>query len=311
MNPTTRVLIIGAGYTGLQVARHARQAGLEVTGTTRDDDTVEALKAIDATALRWDVLDGDPTRLADHLGPGTATVYSIPTLYREWEPAPAGEVARHVRPVDRVLRVVEETGARRFVYLSSTSVYGDHGGEWIDEDAPRRPVSPYGRMRRDIEDHVLGFDGSIDAYVCRIVGIYGPGRTLERLIRSGRYPLVDGGRKRTNRIHVDDLARIILAVATRAEDHRRAFIASDGDPRPVAELVDWCVANLGVERPEEVSLEAYARTHGPNSVARWASEAKLSNRRVTEELGVALQHPDVIAGYRAIFGVPEPPSRQE
>lgn len=292
---TSHLSIIGAGYTGLRLAALAVGLGYEVLGTTRSESSRIPLKTVGATALRWDIVEDEGTPPAGLFGPDTAVVYSVPTLFDD----PAEQ--RHVAPVARALEAARDAGCDRFVYLSSTSVYGDHQGEWIDEESERRPTSPVGIMRRDIEDCVLGFEG-LPTDVVRIVGIYGPGRTLDRYIARGRYKLVGGGEKLTNRIHVDDLTRIILAVIEKGPVEPRAYIAADGNPRRVVELVDWMVENLGIERPDEVSLAEYRSQRGENAAARWENTYLARNTRVIEELSVHLHYPDVICGYEAIFG---------
>ena len=290
-----KLLIIGAGYTGIRLAARGMAEGHEVVGTTRSSETLIELDEMGGTGVRFDVLADDPSDvLAEHLGPDTSIVYSVPTLFDD------PQEGRHTEPVEAVLQAAREAGCRRFVYLSSTSVYGDHDGEPVTEDSARRPSSPVGKMRRDIEDVVLGF-GDIDTKVIRIVGIYGPGRTLDRYVSRGRYKLVDGGQKLTNRIHVDDLGRLILAVVTRAPGGARAYVATDGNPVRVVDLVDWMVEHLGIERPEEVSLEAYRRERGENAAARWRNTYLARNDRVVEELGFEFEFPTVIDGYRDIF----------
>ncbi|MFB6262017.1 MAG: NAD-dependent epimerase/dehydratase family protein, partial [Bradymonadaceae bacterium] len=233
--------------------------------------------------------------------PGSAVVYSVPTLFREYDEA--REPPRHVAPVARALEAAADAGAERFVYLSSTSVYGDHDGAWVDEDVEPAPASPMGKMRRDIEEFVLerGPAQGVSANVARLVGIYGPGRTLVDYLRSGRYRLVDGGTKPTNRIHVDDIVRVLRAIVERGPEGARLYNVSDGSPKTAREVVDWAVEHLDVEPPEEISLEAYADQRGPNAVARWANTYRVDNTRMVEELGVAPEYADVFEGYRAIF----------
>lgn len=298
-----QLLIVGAGYTGIRLAREAVDAGWSVTGTTRKALTEAELDEIGADSLYWDVTeDGADALTAWDPAPGRrCAVYSLPTLFKEWAPAEPGEVPRHVEPVLAVLDTLESMDVERFVYISSTSVYGDHEGDWVDESAERAPTSPYGKMRKDIEDAVLGWDGKMKTFVCRSVGIYGPGRTLDRYIESGRYRLVDGGTKPGNRVHVDDLAGICFAIASGEFDEPRDFIATDGAPIRICDLVDWLVEKRGIERPEEISLEAYAEERGPNSVARWANVSRFRSSRLEDPLGYELRHPNAIEGYRSVY----------
>ena len=297
-----RIAIVGCGYTGLRLAREATRAGYDVVGTSRSEESLAELEAEGAEAIDWDVLDDGVTALSGRLGPGTAVVYSIPTLYRDYIVSQSGQ-SRHIEPVERVLEAAIAQGADRFIYLSSTSVYGDHDGAWVDEETETRPTSPYGKMRRDIEEYVLGRAEGIDVNVARLVGIYGPGRTMLNYIESGRYKLVDGGSKPTNRIHVDDIVQSLLAMVEQAPGGARLYNISDGHPRTAAEVVDWLVEHCGIERPEEISMEDYRREYGENAAARWKNSYRVRNDRLIEELEVELRYPDVFDGYSAIFGV--------
>ncbi|MFP4597749.1 MAG: SDR family oxidoreductase [Persicimonas sp.] len=296
-----KIVIIGAGYVGQELARQAVARGQEVVGTTRSSETAQTLEGLGAGALRWDVLDDPIEALAPQLDADTAVVYSIPTIYREYEAADGG-LPRHVEPVERVLQACASRSVERFVYLSSTSVYGDHKGNWVDESTNLQPTSPYGKMRRDIEEHVLGYSKEFSVNIGRLVGIYGPGRTIADYVERGRYKLVDGGKKATNRIHVEDAARAVLAIIDRAPSGGRVYNLCDGDPRTVVELIDFLVERLGLERPEEISLQEYAGQRGPNVASRWRSTYRCDNKRLVGELGVELRYSNALEGYRAIFG---------
>jgi nucleoside-diphosphate-sugar epimerase len=296
------LLIIGAGYTGLELARQALARGLRVTATSRSVDTLEALDALGAEGVRWDVLADSPEVLDSYLGPTTAVVYSVPTLFDEYEPAVDTVLARHVEPVARLLDRCVTKGAARFIYLSATSVYGDHDGRWIDEEAELKPDSPAGMMRRDIELHVLGRGDEIDVNVARIVGIYGPGRTTDRYIASGRYRLVNGGIKPTNRIHVEDLATSIIAMVEKGPKGARAYNVCDGHPTTVREIVEYVCERTGLPMPPQETLESYtARVSNPDAVGRWKNAIRCKNARLLEELGVELRYPDVFQGYEALI----------
>lgn len=296
-----RLLVLGAGFTGMELIRQASAAGYDVLGTSRTDSRLDAIEAAGATALRWDVLDDDPEVLKPWLGAHTTVVYSIPTLYETYEEATEGALPRHVAPVDAVLKVCAARGAARFIYLSATSVYGGYDGAWVDELTVRQPTSPYGKMRRDIEDCAASYSEVMPINIARIVGIYGPGRTLIDYIQRGKYTLVNRD-KITNRVHVEDIAASVLAMADRAPERGlRVYNVTDGQPKTVGALVDFLVDTLGIEPPPEEPLEAYAERVGPNAASRWANTIRCSNRRLVEELGVELRYPDVFAGYRALI----------
>jgi nucleoside-diphosphate-sugar epimerase len=295
MHMTDTLIVLGAGYTGARLARAALARGAHVRVTSRDPDKLADLAALGAQTVRWDALDDPDLGAAfDGVAPGAHVVYSLPTLFRTYEPA------RHLAPLARATAAARAAGAARFVYYSSTSVYGDHGGAWIDEDTAREPQSDLGRMRVDLEDHVLANpDGLPGAYVARLVGIYGPGRTLDGYIRRGVYA-VARPEKRTNRIHVDDIVSATLAILERAPDGARAYDVTDGAPATVAEVVDFVVSRLGLDPPPVTTIEEVAR-RSPAAAARWRSKYRCRGQRLRDELGWAPEFADVIAGYEAMI----------
>lgn len=277
------LLILGPGYTAKVLATLAEADGWRVITAGRS--------SIGYPHIAWDALESD-TSFESEIDSETVVVYSVPTLFKTVEPDQP-----HLDPVVRALEASEENGAKAFIYLSSTAVYGNHDGDWVDEDSERKPTSPFGIMRRDIEDLVLS---KPFGYVVRIVGIYGPGRTLIEAFERGRYRLVNDGEKISNRVHVDDLARVVLAVAEQ-QPEEKTFIACDGSPVSVKSLVDWLVEHQGVTPPDSVSLEAYERQRGKNNADRWRNTIRCRNERVRDVLGLTPRYPDVLAGYRSIF----------
>lgn len=296
------IVIVGCGYTGERLARRAVGEGWRVTATSRSPSTnLGHLEALGVNLLSYDVLADDAEVIAGVCDAETWVVYSAPTLFREREEPAPGERARHVAPVQAILDDIVGS-ARGLIYLSSTSVYGDHQGAWIDEDAERAPLSDVGAMRRDIEDAVLDVRrDDFSALVMRLVGIYGPGRTIADYIVKGRYKLVDGGRKVSNRVHVDDIVSAIVAAVARAPSGSRAYNICDGDPRSVLELAELARDVLGIDLPEEVSLTECEAQRPASVVARWKSSYRCAGGRAREELGWEPRWESAMVGLRAIF----------
>ena len=296
-----KLLILGSGYTGQELTRLAVNAGYTVVGTTRDEDTREFLRSHGAIPIEWSVGD-DPAPWIAHLGPKTSVVYSIPTLFRSYEGADGGDLPRHITPMADVLTECRQAAVKRVIYLSSTSVYGDHGGDWVDESTKCHPSSDYGKMRYDIESYLMEAETDFPITIARLVGIYGPGRTLIDAIKQGRYTLVDGGKKITNRVHVHDIARALLAIIERGPDSHRVFNITDGHPQHVRDLVEFICDEAGLETPIVESLDEFARRRkSANAVARWKKQIRVLNERLRRELDLELVYPDVFSGYRAIL----------
>lgn len=272
-----RLLVVGAGFTGVRVALRAVERGVEVVAVTRDPERTAALQA---AGVAIESLDDAIAAVSSDVD----VVYSLP---------PVDDFT-----VEQIVALARR--CRRFVYLSSTGVYGDHAEAVVDETSERRPLSPDGIARVAIEDALT--EANVDALIIRIVAIYGPGRTIDKFIASGRYILVDGGAKLTNRIHVDDLAEVCLRAIERAPRGPRAYIASDGTPIRVGDLVQWVVDNTGTPAPPAMTMAEYRAERGDAAAERWASSYTASNARMLEELQVELKYPTVIDGYRAILG---------
>lgn len=296
------LLIIGAGYTGQRLAHAALGDHKSVCATSRSPQTLELLERAGASALRLDLLNDDiGATLSPHITPETWIIYSAPTLFDAHDPG--GSPPRHVRPVARVLDAAAGAHAAGFIYLSSTSVYGDHGGERVDEESACAPSSAAGKMRLDIEDHIMGREGEL-AHLCvaRLVGIYGPGRTLKDYIERGRYKLVDGGQKRTNRVHVDDIVSALQAMMARAPTGAHLYNVSDGSPQAVADMVRHVCALTGMPMPPSIGMEELIRTRGESVAARWKNTYWCENEKLRKTLSWQPTYPDALAGYGAIFG---------
>lgn len=318
MNATlpSQIVIVGAGYTAHHLVHQLLSdpsctTQFVLTSRQPEKNLSELLEHARVSVVELDLLD---EQLEEHLDarmpellPDAAVIYSAPTLFRSYEPASqAGELARHTRPLDSVVRWAARAHARSFVYLSSTSVYGNHEGGWVDEESDCDPESALGRMRLDLENHLesrsWGGEGEMHAcYIARIVGIYGPGRTLADYIARGSYKLVDEGKKVTNRIHVDDLSRAILAMLMHGEPGFHRYNVSDGHPLTVRWLVRYLVEHHGVEMPDSVSLETYAEERGDNVAARWRSTYRCSSKKLQTELGWKPRYRNALHGLEKIL----------
>lgn len=189
-------------------------------------------------------------------------------------------------------------------YLSTTGVYGDRGGGWVDETSELRPSGARGRRRVDAETGWLDLyrDGGVPVHIFRLAGIYGPGRSPFDALRAGTAKRIapDEGRPGQvfSRIHVDDLAAILQASMARPRPGA-VYNVCDDTPAAPADVVARAAALLGVPAPplipfEDVGLSPMARSF-------YDDNKRVSNALVKRELGVALQYPDYRAGLAAIL----------
>ena len=206
---------------------------------------------------------------------------------------------------DPVLRVFQEqlqslSGQLKWVgYLSTTGVYGDRGGGWVDEDSPLDPNTMRGQRRLEAEQGWLKLhsDHGLPVHLFRLAGIYGPGRnqllsalngSAKRIIKVGQI---------FSRIHVDDIAGVL--VASIAKPHPgRAHNVCDDEPCPPQEVVEFAANLLGLPLPPEIPFEQ--ANLSPMAKSFYADSKRVSNRRIKSELGYKLLYPTYREGLRAL-----------
>ena len=184
---------------------------------------------------------------------------------------------------------------QRFLYISTSGVYGDCAGEWVDEGRPPRPGTDRARRRLDAERAIgeWGERNKVEVVILRVPGIYAPDRLpLDRLIR-GTPALAAEEDVYTNHIHADDLAAIVVA-ALRAG--RGVYNASDDRPMKLGDFFDLVADRAGLSRPPRLSRDE-AERRVPKELFSFMSESRrLVNKRMKAELGVRLRYPTVADG---------------
>jgi nucleoside-diphosphate-sugar epimerase len=295
-----RVLIIGCGYSGRAIARELAGAGVAVTGTVTREAHFPAVAAAGATPWRLDLgtdLEGPAReRLADLVAAHDGVVYCV-------GPERVGENERFVDHLPAFLDVVAggpPPGA--FVYLSSTGVYGDRGGAWVDEETPLgADVGPRGRLRQEAESVLLlaGRRWGLPVHILRLAGIYGPGRHPGQRMRAGTFRVIEADPPLVvNRIHVEDLALATAAALTRGGPGE-IYVAADDLPAPQREVADFTAALLGLPPPPGEPLEAARARLGEANLHLVADRKRCRNRKLRQVLRVDLRYPTYREGIPA------------
>lgn len=278
-----RVLIAGCGYVGCALAPRLVEEGDEVLGLRRRPEGLPS----GVRPLAADLTD---PRSLEAVPTVDAVVYAASAGGRT-EEAYRGA---YVEGVEHLLARLEHSspGLRRVVFVSSTGVYPQRDGSWVDEDSPTEPEGFRGQSLLEGEARVRATGRG---HVLRLAGIYGPGRTslIER-VRSGRATVAPGGPRYTNRIHRDDAAEA-LRVILRAEAPPPLLVGVDSAPAPEREVLGWLAARLGAPPPPEVPPEPGSRRGGSNKRCR--------NTRLLET-GVTLRYPTYREGYGALLEAP-------
>ncbi|MFU8881626.1 MAG: SDR family oxidoreductase [Rhodobacterales bacterium] len=276
------LLSFGHGYSARALAQRLVPQGWTVFGTTRNADKVPALAAEGVTPILWP--DGD---LRGALSKASHILCSA-------GPDAAGD------PVLALLRdqIAQAADHLQWVgYLSTTGVYGDFEGGWVDENTPLAPSTRRGQMRLDAERQWRSIPG-LPLHIFRLAGIYGPGRGPFEKVRQGTARRIIKPGQVFSRIHVDDIAQVLEASINRPNPGA-IYNLCDNDPAPPQDVIGYAAELLGLPQPEEVPFDKAEMT--PMARSFYAENKRVSNGRIITELGINLIHPDYRHGLRAIL----------
>ena len=275
------LLCLGYGYSARALARRLVAQGWRVVGTIRSEDKADAVRADGVEPLLW------PCDLEAALDGVSHVLSSI---------APDAEGD----PVLREGRAALEAARPKWVgYLSTTGVYGDHGGGWVDEETPTGPATERGKRRVLAEQEWLGVEG-LPVHVFRLAGIYGPGRGPFAKLRRGVAQRIIKKDQIFSRIHVEDIASVLEASIARP-DPGRVYNVCDDDPQPPEIVLEHAAEMLGMVPPPAVPFETAEMT--PMARSFYADSKRVRNDRMKDELGVKLAYPTHMDGLRAILEV--------
>ena len=284
------VFFFGMGYSSRATAESLHRLSdpsIPVSGTTR---SLESAEAFADTSYRLHVFDGEVpgATLSADLRAATHVILSIP-------PDEHGDpvLAHHRADLDAAPNL-EWIG-----YFSTVGVYGDFGGQWIDEDAPTRPVNIRSQQRVLAEEAWRAYaqKRGVPLFILRLAGIYGPGRSAFDKLRDGTARRIVKPGQVFNRIHVEDIGE----VTARAALARLAgtFNLADNEPAPPQDLVTYAAEKLGIAPPPEQPFETAQLT--PMARSFYSDNKRVSNARILKALGIELRYPTYRHGLDAIF----------
>ena len=286
------LLIFGLGYSGRAIAKAAVAAGYAVIATTRGNAAPEPK----VTRIPFDAAESAIANATHLLATAAPDENGDPVLARYRDAIAAAPLLRWVG------------------YLSTTGVYGDAGGAWVNEDTPVNPGSERTRRRVEAEVAWLGLtrpdDGAATAAksesgrviaisIFRLAGIYGPGRSMFDDLRAGQGRRVVKPGHVFGRIHRDDIALGVFAAMER--EAAGIFNFADDEPAASADVVVEAARLLGVPPPPPVPYEEAVKTMSPMARSFWAEHRKVSAAKTKAALGIAWKYPDYRAGLAAIL----------
>lgn len=265
-----RLFCFGLGYTARSLARVLEPAGWRVIGTQREG----GLRFERGRPL-------DPALFAD----ATHVLSSVPPDERG-DPV----LAEHAADLAQL------GGVRWVGYLSTTGVYGDHAGGWVDEATPENPAGARGRRRVEAESGWRALP--LPVHVFRLAGIYGPGRSQLDALRAGTAKRIDKPGQVFSRIHVDDIAAAVrLSMA--APRPGAIYNLADDEPAPPQEVVAYAAELLGAPPPPLIPFEQAELS--PMAASFYAESKRVSNALTKRELGWRPRYPTYREGLRALL----------
>jgi nucleoside-diphosphate-sugar epimerase len=284
------MLILGCGYLGQALSRHYTALGIPVIGVARSATTASAVEATGARSLQLDLSKDDLSALAPageqvfHLAPPPSDADGDPLTKHLLE-----EFQIHGNP-------------RRLVYASTTGVYGDCGGEWVDETRAPRPLAGRAKRRWDAEERLRAWSNESHAelVILRVAGIYACDRLPLERIRSG-LPVVKADEAPwSNRIHAADLLDVCLTAMDRAPAGA-VYNVCDGNPSTMSDYFFRVADAAGLPRPPELALAEADGKVSAGMLSYLKESRRLSNRRMIDELGLTLRYPSLNQGLRDCF----------
>lgn len=264
----------GLGFSAQALLRRLQGEGWRISGTNRDGAPIEGV-----TVWRFDGSAPVPEAALEGV---THLLLSVP-------PGAQGDPVLQHHHVTLARRGFDWVG-----YLSTTGVYGDRDGGWVDEDSPLAPSTERGHRRLEAERAWLDLPNT---HLFRLAGIYGPGRNQLVSIMDGTAKRIVKPGQVFSRIHVDDIAGV-LAASIDLPDPGRAYNVCDDEPGPPQDVVAFAAELLGMKPPPEIAFDQADLS--PMARSFYAESKRVSNRRIKQELGYRLLYPTYREGLRAL-----------
>lgn len=288
----SRILIVGCGDVGLRAAQ-CLLPRCRVLALTSSPERVTALRAAGITPLRGNLDDARSLARLAALAP--RVLHLAP---------PPGQGVSDPRTARLLQALGQARRLRTLVYGSTSGVYGDAQGAWIDETRAVAPATDRGRRRVDAERRVRAFGRRMAlrhggaATVLRIPGIYAldrEGGDPRERVRKGSPVLKAADDVFTNHIHADDLARACVLALWRARPGRALNVCDDTELR-MGDHFDLVADRFGLSRPPRLSRAEAAQVLSPMQMSFMGESRRLHNQRMKEELGLVLRYPTVAEG---------------
>ena len=276
------LLSFGHGYSAQALSKLLLPMGWKITGTTRDPAKFDILRNNGVAPVLWDSSD-----VKSAITDATAVLISA-------SPDENGDPVylKYGSDITKIAPCLKWFG-----YLSTSGVYGDFKGDWVDEDTPVNPTTRRGKMRLLAEQQWHNIE-DLPIHIFRLAGIYGPGRGPFAKVRAGTAQRVNKPGQVFSRIHVDDIAQTLYA-SILSPDPAGLYNLCDDDPAPPQDVIGYAAELLGLPLPPVISFEK--ANLSPMARSFYAENKRIRNDRIKKDLGVSLKFPSYKQGLKNLL----------
>jgi nucleoside-diphosphate-sugar epimerase len=286
------LVCVGLGYCARHYVAELGERFTRIVGTTRSIDKAQALSSrrFSNCAVEMLVFDGrsaSPNVAAAIHDADALLISAAPTEHGDPVLTTLGDALKHAGKLESI------------VLLSSTGVYPDTGGDWVDETTPVHPHRRSDRIHAEQAWLAFGRQRGVAVAILRLGGIYGPGQNAFTRLRAGRaYRITKPGHV-SNRIHVADIVQALDAAFARRS--AGIFNVVDDEPAPPSEQITFAAELLGIDPPPAVPFAEAQKTMPPFVLSFYSGCARVRNDKLKSALGITLRYPNYRAGLRALF----------
>tara|TARA_B100000989_G_scaffold297702_1_gene284376 strand:- start:1136 stop:1993 length:858 start_codon:yes stop_codon:yes gene_type:complete len=278
------LLIFGHGYTANAFVDYIKSIDWEIFGTTRNAQTADLIIKKGVKPLMW----SDGSKIKSVINRSDYILHSIP-------PTEFGDPVYQRFSKAIISRSINLSW---FGYLSTTSVYGNHDGKWVDENIPVNPSSNRGLLRVKAENNWSGIK-DLPLHIFRLAGIYGPNRSPLDKIKSGKAQLISKPGQFFSRIHVEDIARVLKA-SIEMPNHGSVYNVCDDMPAAPDQVLDYAAKLINHPDLPKVAFEEAELS--PMAKSFYSENKRVKNERIKSELKITLKYPNFETGLNALAG---------